>query len=157
MKKLKSSEVHQGLKSRSLRGRIWGFSLVEFMVGSGVMTLILAGCFSGIGQAIVICENVKSSNFAAQILQSEIDEIHNMQWSEIEQLSNQGAFNPHAYFSTIPLRDYSCQRFINSVGSNQKEIRLIVGWIDLRGRSHHREYVTYYTKDGLFDYSYRAI
>ena len=93
MKELKSNEVDQGLKGRSRRGRNGGFSLVEFMVGSGVMTLVLAGCFSGIGQAIVISENVESSNFATQILQSEIDEIHTMQWSEIEQLSNQGAFN----------------------------------------------------------------
>ena len=157
MKELKSNEVDQGLKGRARRGENGGFPLVEFMVGSGVMTLVLAGCFSGIGQAIVISENVESSNFATQILQSEIDEIHTMQWSEIEQLSNQGTFNPEAYFSTIPLRDYSCQRLINSVGSNQKEIRLIVEWVDLRGRSHNREYVTYYTKDGLFDYSYRSI
>ena len=99
MKKVKSNEVDQGLKGRARKGKNGGFSLVEFMVGSGVMTLVLAGCFSGIGQAIVISENVESSNFATQILQSEIDEIHTMQWSEIEQLSNQGAFNRFGFNS----------------------------------------------------------
>ena len=138
-------------------GKKKGFSLVEFMVGSGVMTLVLAGCFSGIGQALLISENVKSGNFAAQILQSEMDEIHPLQWDEVDQLPSSGIFNPKAYFSIIPLREYSCQRSITDLGSFQKEIRLAVSWTDLKGISHSREYVTYYTKDGLYDYTYRAL
>ena len=144
---------HLGKRSAKKKG----FSLVEFMVGSGVMTLVLAGCFSGIGQALQISENVKSGNFAAQILQSEMDEIHTLQWNEVNQLPSSGNFDPKAYFSIIPLRDYSCQRSITDLGSLQKEIRLTVSWTDLKGLSHDREYVTYYTKDGLYDYTYRAL
>ena len=68
------------------------------------MTLVLAGSLVEPGQAIVISENVESSNFATQIL-LRLMKFTTMHWSEIEQLSNQGAFNPEAYFSTIPLRD----------------------------------------------------
>ena len=150
-----NDSTFQGVGQHS--GKKKGFSLVEFMVGSGVMTLVLAGYFSGIGQALLISENVKSGNFAAQILQSEMDEIHTLQWDEVDQLPSSGNFDPKAYFSIIPLRDYSCQRSITDLGSFQKEIRLAVSWTDLKGISHNREYVTYYTKDGLYDYTYRAL
>ena len=158
MKRKSPNHTQQTLQNEGKSiNRNRGFSLVEFMVGSGVMTLVLAGCFSGIGQALLISENVKSGNFAAQILQSEMDEIHTLQWDEVDQLPSSGTFNPKAYFSIIPMRDYICQRTISDLGSLQKEIRLSVSWKDLKGLSHDREYVTFYTKDGLYDYTYRAL
>ena len=99
----------------------------------------------------------KSGIFASQVLQSEMDEIHTMQWTEVDQLPSSGSFDPKAYFSIVPLRDYNCQRAVTNLGSFQKEIRLTVSWKDLKGLSHDREYVTYYTKDGLYDYTYRAL
>jgi len=133
-----------------------GFSLVESMMGATVLTLVLAGCFSGLGQALLISENVKSYNFAAQLLQSEMETVRALQWGEVNSLGN-GSFDPTKYFSNVPLRDYSCQRLISNKSSDQKEIRLIVTWMDLKGISHSREYVSYYTKGGLSDYYYRAL
>ncbi len=147
---------HKDYKGDTVESRKRGFSLVEFMVGSGVMTVVLAGCFSGILQAILISENVKSSNFAAQILQSEMDEVHNLQWDEVDALPAQETFDPTQYFSSIPLRDYSCTRQVSTLSADQKEVRLTVSWTDLKGKSHDRHYVTYYTKNGLYDYNYRA-
>ncbi len=134
-----------------------GFSLVELMVGSTALALVLAGSFSGLGQAMLIEENVHSSNFASQLLQSEMDEIHLMNWTEVSNLSGKGTFNPEKTFSSIPLRSPSYTRIVSSLGSSQKQIRLQVAWTDLRGKSHSQDYVTFYTKDGLFDYSYRAL
>ncbi len=134
-----------------------GFSLVELMVGSTILTFVLAGAFSGLGQALCISEVVQSSNFATQLLQSEMDEIHLLQWDEVANLQGESNFDPRKNFSTVPLRDYSCTRIVSSKGTSQKEIRLIVEWTDLRGIRHSNEYVTYYTKEGLFDYSYRSL
>ncbi len=134
-----------------------GFSLVDVMVGSTILTLVLAGAFSGLGQAICITEVVQSSNFATQLLQSEMDEIHLLQWDEVANLQGKDTFDPRKNFSTVPLRDYSCTRIVSSKGTSQKEIRLIVEWTDMRGKRHSNEYVTYYTKEGLFDYSYRSL
>ena len=127
------------------------------MVGSTVLALVLAGSFSGLGQALLIEENVQSANFASQLLQSEMDDIHLMNWNEVSSLPGRGEFDPRKNFSTIPLRDYTCSRFVTSLGSAQKQIRLQVAWTDLRGRTHSQDYVTFYTKDGLFDYSYRSL
>ncbi len=134
-----------------------GFSLVELMVGSTVLALVLAGSFSGLGQAMLIQENVQSANFASQLLQSEMDDIHLMTWNEVSSLPGKDDFDPLDNFSTIPLRDPTCFRFVTSLGGSQKQIRLQVGWTDLRGRTHSQDYVTFYTKDGLYDYSYRAL
>ena len=133
-----------------------GFSLVESMMGATVLTLVLAGCFSGLGQALSISENVKSYNFATQLLQSEMETVRALQWGEVNSLGN-GSFDPTKYFSNIPLRDYSCRRLISNKSSDQKEIRLIVTWKDMNGISHSREYVSYYSKGGLNDYYYRAL
>ncbi len=133
-----------------------GFSLVEAMMGAGVLTLVLAGCFNGLGQSILISENVKSYNFSAQLLQCEMETVRALQWDEVASLGN-GSFDPTVYFTNVPLRDYSCQRLISNKGSDQKEIRLTVTWKDLRGISHSREFVSYYSKEGLSDYYYRAL
>ena len=158
MKRTKNKTGFTGehIESRSIKSKR-GFSLVELMVGSTVLTLVLAGSFSGLGQAFLIEENVQSSNFAVQLLQSEMDEIHLLNWNEISQLQGTGSFDPRKNFSTVPLRNYTCTRIVSSLGSTQKEIRLQVGWTDMRGRTHSQGYVTYYTKEGLFDYSYRAL
>ena len=157
MKTNKKTRIQQRRPGRRSTQDKKGFSLVELMVGSTVLTLVLAGSFSGLGQALCISEVVKSSNFAAQLLQSEMDEIHLLQWDEVDNLEGTSSFDPRKNFSTVPLRDYSCTRIISPKGSFQKEIRLIVGWTDLKGMPHNQEYVTYYTKDGLFDYSYRTL
>ncbi len=154
MKKIKQNELQQRHSTKSKKG----FSLVELMVGSAALTLVLAGTFSGLGQAICISEVVQSSNFAAQFLQSEMDDIHLLQWSEVANLQGKEVIDPEDWnFSTVPLRDAAFTRIVSSRGTSQKEIRLIVEWTDLRGIRHSNEYVTYYTKDGLFDYSYRSL
>ena len=157
MKRIKNNGLKERRQDRCSTQDKKGFSLVELMIGSAVLTLVLAGSFSGLGQAICISEVVQSSNFAAQLLQSEMDEIHLLQWNEVAILEGTNSFDPRKNFSTVPLREYSCTRIVSPKGSFQKEIRLIVKWTDLRGKRHSQEYVTYYTKEGLFDYSYRSL
>ena len=143
------------IKSRySLSKR--GFSLVEAMMGASVLTLVLAGCFSGLGQALLISENVKSYDYASQLLQSEMESVRSLQWDEVDSLGS-GSFDPSVYFTNNPMRDMDCQRILSDKNAWQKEIRLSVTWNDFRGISHSREYVSYYTKEGLSDYYYRAL
>ena len=59
-----------------------------------------------------------------------MDEIRNFNWSEFDQLTGSATFDPKAYFSTISLRDYSCQQQVTGIRSSQKEIRLSVYWTD---------------------------
>ena len=133
-----------------------GFSLVEAMMGAGVLTMVLAGCFSGLGQALLMSENVRSYDFASQLLQSEMESVRSLQWAEVDSLGS-GSFDPSVYFTDNPMRDISCQRVISDKNAWQKEIRLSVTWKDFKGISRSREFVSYYSKEGLSDYYYRAL
>ena len=126
-------------------------------MGSSVLTLVLAGCFMGIGQAMIITENMRSSNFAAQVLEAEMENLRTGTWDDIAGMRESTTFRPSRYFTDVPLRDYRCTRSITSQGDSLKEIRLSVSWTDLKGVSHSRQTVTYYARNGLNDYFYRTI
>jgi hypothetical protein len=127
------------------------------MMGSSVLTLVLAGCFIGIGQAMVISENMKNSNFAAQVLDAEMESLRSKTWDEISEIRESSTFRPTRYFETVNLRDWSCERTITEPSDNLKEIKLNISWTDLKGIAHSRQMFTYYARNGLSDYFYRAI
>lgn len=57
-----------------------GFTLVEMMMGVSVLTVILAGCFSALGQALVVSENAEQTNFVTELLQCEMNQIQTLNW-----------------------------------------------------------------------------
>ena len=142
---------------RQRRRRLGGYSLVELLVGSGALTMVMAGMFGALGQATGLVENVRSASFATQTLQLEMDEILFMQWDEIEAMGENSTFDPGTYFSEVPLRNATCARTITNLDPNMKEIRLSVSWQDLHGMDHNREFVTYYSKNGLYDFDYTSL
>jgi hypothetical protein len=127
------------------------------MMGTSVLTLVLAGCFAGMGQAMVLSENVKSSNFAAQALEAEMESLRTKTWDEINAMRETTRFRSSRYFGTVILRDGLYTRSITAQSDTMKEIRLSVTWTDLKGISHTRQSVTYYARNGLSDFFYRAI
>ena len=134
-----------------------GYSLVELMVGSGALTMVMAGMFGALGQAAGLTENVRSAEFATQVLQIEMEEMLLMQWEGIEAMGQTSTFDPGSYFAEVPLRNYTCARTITNLEANMKEVRLTVAWQDLRGMEHQREFVTYYSKNGLYDFDYTSL
>ena len=146
-----------GTQSRPIARREGGFTLVELMMGLAVMTAILAGCFNLLGQALLASERAQDFDFVSQLLQSEMESLRTLQWRQLQQLPSAGTFNPKSYFSIVPLRDYDCRRIITQRSGLQKEVRLRVRWTDMKGSRQSREYVSYFTKDGLYDYNYRAL
>jgi hypothetical protein len=157
MKRRNTQNARRWSEGKSPWQREGGFSLVELMMGSSVLTLILAGCFLGFGQAMVISENMKSSNFAAQVLEAEMEKLREKTWAEIGEIRESTSFNPARHFDKVVLRDYACNRSITDRSENLKQILLTVEWTDLKGMAHTRKMVTYYARNGMNDYFYRAI
>jgi len=60
MKRIRKTGFQESRPGRRSTQDKKGFSLVELMVGSTVLTLVLAGSFSGLGQALCISEVVQS-------------------------------------------------------------------------------------------------
>ena len=119
--------------------------------------MVMAGMFGALGQATGLVENVRSASFATQTLQLEMEEILFMQWDEIEAMGENSTFDPGTYFSEVPLRNATCARTITNLDPNMKEIRLSVSWQDLHGMDHNREFATYYSKNGLYDFDYTSL
>ena len=131
-----------------------GFTLVELMIGMLALTIVFAGLFSGLGQATVMADNVRSKDFVNQLLQVEMEDVLQQSWTELCSLEPNTEFSPGTYFSYVPLRGYTCDRSIEELGSSQRVIRLRVTWTDLKGMMHDRELVTFYAENGTYDPPY---
>ncbi len=141
-----------------MRKRSWGHSLTELMMGMSVMTVVLAGSFSAVNQATVMSEGVESENLAAQVLQNEMEYLRTLRWGEIEDLKKRSKFDPEEHFTNFPFKKYKCERIITPRGEHQKEIRLVFNWTDSKSRkTNQREFVSYFTEGGLYDYNYRSL
>ena len=141
-----------------MRKRSCGYSLTELMMGTSVMTVVLAGSFSAVNQVSVMSESVESENLAAQVLQTEMEYLRTLQWSEIEALGKKGKFDPEEHFTNFPFKKYKCERIITPRGEHQKEIRLVFSWTETKGRrTNQREFVSYFTEGGLYDFNYRTL
>lgn len=136
-----------------------GFTLVELMMGTSVLAVILAGCFSALGQALVVSENAKQSNFVTELLQCEMNDVLTLNWQGIKKLPKKEPFDPEKYFTKIPIKNYTCQRLVKNHATiaDLKEIRLIVTWDDFKSKTRSRELMTYYSRLGLNDNHYEAL
>ncbi len=137
--------------------KLRGHSLVEYIIGSGVMTFVLAASFSAVGQSQVMSENVRTENVAIEVLRSELEHLRTLSWSDFDKLARTGRFERESFPSDIPFKQYAGVREIRPLGDYQKEVRLIFTWSTTKGnKTKRRELVAYFTKEGLYDFDYRA-
>ncbi len=128
------------------------------MIASVILSMVFASAFSVVGQGYNIIENARDNARAAQILQSEMENIRILKWADIVDLGETSTFYPATQFSEEFGSRYTCRRSITSRNSrtDQKVCRLGVMWTDNKGISHTRQYFTYITENGLNDYIYRS-
>ncbi len=130
------------------------FSLVEIIMSSAIFGLIFASVATALTQGYTIIENARDNAHINQILQSEVENIRTMNWEELDAMDDWERIQQQAGFSTSISERYVCERFINERRVGQKEIILTITWTDRRQTSHFRKFVTYYTKEGMYDYQY---
>jgi len=107
-----------------------GFTLIEVMVAMVVILVIFAGGFGALSYGNKLIETARDETRASQVLQSEFTD---------------------AYSSR-----YTVKRKIATRSATEKRVTMAVTWMDNRGTSHTREYITLIAKDGLYDYYYRS-
>ena len=145
------------MKRQKWPAKLRGHSLVEYIIGSGVMTVVLAASFSAIGQSQIMSENVQTENVAIEVLQLELEHLCALPWSDFDELPMNGQFEQESFPSDIPFTQYSSAREITPLGDYQKEVRLIFTWSTTKGnKTKRRELVAYFTEEGLYDFDYRA-
>jgi type II secretory pathway pseudopilin PulG len=136
-----------------------GFTIMEvtmttFIMAFGIATAILT-MMSGF-RSIDVARNM---TLASQVLQSEMERVRLMSWSDIGTLPAKETVDLSSVFTSDPAlaNRYSLVRAVTDVTGKtgeMKEILLVVSWENADGRSLSRQFRTYYTKDGLYDYYY---
>ncbi len=156
--KFKSDRAAEGDRRRG-RGK-GGFSLVEMMVAMLVLGLVLTAAFSTVAQALKAVETSRDYARVAQILQSEMEDLRTMNWTQLEaEQAGTTWFVPidiTSEFNEAFGARYSAYRWIKNLHADQKEARVLVLWQDANGNSRTKQTVAWFTKNGLHDYYYRS-
>lgn len=148
---------------RRRRHKNAGFTLVEMMVAIGIVGLVLAAAFSNVGGSLRTMETARDYTRVAQILQSELEDVRTMSWSDLEtlQAATGGDWEVmdiseefHEAFGTR----YETYRRVQARDglSDQKEIVIRVDWTNAHGLTVSKYTSCWFTENGLHDYFYRS-
>ncbi len=101
----------------------------------------------------------RSTTLASQVLQSEMERLRLMSWSEIDALTGSAAVDLSTVITTDPTitSKFTLTRTVADVSGKvgeMKEIILSVTFSTVDGRTLDRSFRTYYTNNGLYDYFY---
>lgn len=149
------------------RVRNAGFSLIETMMGSMVMTMVLAGSFSALSQGVDMANRARNEQFADRILNNEVQYLRTLSWNEINQSNIDGLeAKPYSHAETVsflsgtreyfdgnvPLRDLKLDvDHTSSHSSTRKHIELTLTWKEISGRDMSRTVTFSYSKNGIYD------
>lgn len=133
-----------------------GFTLVELMISTVVLLVIFAGGFGALHQGNRLIEIARDETRAGQILQSEIEDLRTLNWTELTALNVKAQYDPQSSFTDAYAERYDVTRVIATRSATERLVTLFVTWNDNRGSPHTREYITLITQNGLYDYYYRS-
>lgn len=133
-----------------------GFTLIEVMVSMVVLLVIFAGGFGALNFGNKLIETARDETRASQVLQSEIEDLRTMDWTGLTALNSEVSYAPKSEFTDAYSSRYAVKRKIATRSATERKVTMQVSWIDNRGTTHSREYITLIAKDGLYDYYYRS-
>jgi len=154
MKAMESSVVPE--RRRSARA---AFTLVEAMVGLVVVGITLTGVFAALGRSFDLIEAARDNTRVAQIIQSELEDMRTLSWSEVATLPTWEVYTPTSSFSEQFGDRYTVYRWIDDfegTKSDQFRIRVYVTWTNNSRRFMWDYFETWYTQGGFNDYYYRS-
>jgi prepilin-type N-terminal cleavage/methylation domain-containing protein len=132
-----------------------GFTLVEVMMAVFVLGLVVSSCLMALRVMFGQIEVVRNSTLAAQVLQSEMENLRLRNWVFIRSLTD-GEFLMDAEFGGTPARSFQRHRYVRDVHEDLREMILEVQWTGTNGVTSTRRYSTYFAREGLNDYYYRT-
>lgn len=143
-----------------------GFTLVEVMMGGLVLVTLFITALGALQQGFSMLDTARNTTLAAQVIQSEIEDLRLQPWAKISDpdiISDSGPIDlkdsigkylDEAEGEALAAR-LSATRTIVDVpdrASNLKRVTITVSWSDYLGRHHTRSYETLLGHFGLSDY-----
>ncbi len=134
-----------------------GFTLIEVMIGTVLLSLILAGGLAALIHGYRTIESARDVTRVSQIIQSEIEAIRTHNWEQLSNMPEQKTQVPlHGSFAARFAERYTVYREVVPNSDTQKSIIVTVEWTAPNGVQRQQRNYTRVTKGGLNDYFYRT-
>ncbi|MBC8008789.1 MAG: hypothetical protein H7067_01670 [Burkholderiales bacterium] len=161
--------IHASVPRRRRPARTAGFTLVEVMMASLVMVLAITSAILVIQSGFKALDTARNTTLASQIMQSEMERIRLLSWSDIVAMPEKGNVNlanifPRDTAEQRKVYEAIIQTFVPTptfettyLEGNDNQVRVItvnVSWEGLDGVRRNRSSFTQYCKDGLYAYYY---
>lgn len=141
-----------------------GFTIAEVSIATTIMALVLGSSISVMGRGFSSINSARAISYSSQLMQSELEKMRLTAWGDGTAAGN-GTTGVSAYPTTLTnvALDSSfynagdmgsrmtLQRIASDVHAGMIQVKLIIGWTTIDGRSLSRTYITYYGKNGLYD------
>ena len=167
-----SPTSRRGFLRRGRKGEA-GFTILEVSMATFVMAFGIATTIIAMQSGFKSLDVDRDTTLASQIIQSEVERLRLMSWSGISALPASETVSLSTMFTTnteITSR-FTATRTVGAVSDppastgwgwawktwstdDMKEITIAVSWKGYDQRSHSLSMVTYYAKNGLYDYLY---
>jgi len=151
-----------------------GFTILEVSMASFVMAFGLATSIVAMQAGFKSIDVARGTTLASQILQSEMERLRMMSWSNITALSTETdsidpvpsgspagveMFDGATFFSSSAdvAGKYTITRTVVADAARPADVMnvtIAVTWNSYDGRSHTRSFSSMYVKNGLYDYYY---
>jgi len=143
--------------------RASGFTLVEVMLGAGVLVIALIGMIQVIVSGSEMLDVSRKQTIAVQIIHGQIEQIRLLTWSQVDSLGTNRTVNVDdgdvvssswrfTFGPNLPeiAEGFRLNRTITTVRTDLKQITWTVTWTGNTGRTYSRTGSTYFGKNGLY-------
>ncbi len=98
----------------------------------------------------------RDDTMAAQILQSEMEDLRMMSWKDLQELEEVEEFQVGRQFDPALAGRFRGERRVDEdvARPGMKEVELLLEWTASSGVEHQRVFRTLFSKEGLNDYYY---
>lgn len=142
-------------RSFYFRSYAGGFTILEVMFGALILGMMAASCLMALRVVMSQVETVRNNTLASQVLQSEMENLRLMRWIDIRGFRD-GEFTIGEDFKGTPADNFESRMYVRDIEPELRQVSLEVEWTGLNGATSVRRYSTYFARNGLSDYDYRA-
>ena len=141
--------------------------MVEMMVAMVMVGVVLTAAFASATQSLRMQEVSRDYTRVAQILQSQLEDLRTLSWSDLEAIQTSTSGNPTQVSLDGEFQDafgsrYRAWRMVHDrvesgvTLTDQKEIVVWVVWTDNNGSFNIKNASCWFSENGLHDYYYRS-
>jgi prepilin-type N-terminal cleavage/methylation domain-containing protein len=134
-----------------------GFTLVEVIISMTLMAMVFTAAFGTYFLGMRMVEDAREEIRASQIVQSELESMRSMSWTDLSALPSLAPIKPTGNLINQFSQNYIAYRQVESISATKKRVSVWVWWKNSRGVYSLQIFSTFFSEGGLNDYYYRKV